>query len=372
MNCKSVSEGLAKISIDEGLFYNERMEFCRSLSSLWVGTLPKIETLVDGFCASGVRGIRYKLENSNVGKLKFFDRSEKACANVEANLKLNNVEGEVVCANSNKFFIENGDFDFAEIDPFGTPVPFLDMLFFADYKQKEKWISITATDTAVLCGAHKEACVKNYFTKPLNCEFCHENGLRILLAYIARSAARADWELQPQFCVSHRHYFKVMAKLVKGANGAKDSVEQSKYYVEFCENCLYRKLGAEFPKEICPDCGKKLRWGGPLWGGKLFEREVIEKMEKKLAEREYLNARDIAKFISWIKTEADAPSLYYDVHEICSKFKCKPMQIDELIMRLKNSGYFACRTTFRNTAIRTNAGVLGIAEILGSDKEELK
>lgn len=364
MNCKQVSEGLGKFEVFNGLFYNEHMNFCRDLTSLWVGTLPPLEIVVDGFCSSGIRGIRYKLENPNVGELKFFDRSERACDNVARNLELNSLEGEIVCANSNKFFVDHGNFDFAEIDPFGTPVPFLDMLFFADYKQKEKWISITATDTAVLCGAHKDACVKNYFTKPLNCEFCHENGLRILLAYIARSAARADWELQPQFCVSHRHYFKVMVRIVKTADGAKESVEKSKYYVRFCENCLFRDLKKEFPGEQCPTCGKKMKWGGPLWGGKFVERETVERMEKNLIMREYLGEKKLAKFLAKIKEEADAPPLYYDVHEICSKFKCKPMQIDELVMRLKGAGYFACRTTFRDTAIRTNAGVLAIAEIM--------
>ena len=364
MNCKKVSEGLGKFEVCEGLFYNERMGPCRDLSSLWVGTLPELGILVDGFSASGIRGIRYKLENPNVGVLKFFDRSGRACENIGRNLKLNGVEGEVVCANSNKFFVENSNFDFCEIDPFGSPVPFLDMLFFADYKQKERWISVTATDAAVLCGAHKEACVKNYFSKPLNCEFCHENGLRILLGHIARSAAKNGWELQPQFCISHRHYFKVMARIAKSADMAGKAVEKSKFYVQFCDNCLYRELGGGFPAQVCPQCGGKIRWGGPLWGGRLFEKGVVEKMEGLLAQREYLDAKGLAKFLGRAKEEADAPALYYDLHEICSKFKCKPMQIDETVMRLKAAGHFACRTTFRDTAVRTSASAMEIAEIM--------
>ena len=364
MNCKIITEGLAKVELTDRLFYNEHMHFCRSLSSLWVGTLPQIENTVDGFCASAIRGIRYKLENKNIKNIKFFDRSQLACETARKNLDINKIEAQVIQSDSNKFFVNETDFDFVEIDPFGSPVPFLDMIFLPDCKQKQKYISISATDTAVLCGAHKDACIKNYFSKPLDNEFCHETGLRILLSHIARSCAKNDWGLQPQFCFSHRHYFKVMLKITKSAIKAKQSVEDSKYYVKYCQNCAYRELSADFPQKTCPHCNKKLSWAGPLWGKEFVDAKVVENMIKLLAQRDYLEQNKTTRFLECIKEEAQAPALYYDIHEICSKFKVELMKNDELVKKLKDAGFFACKTTFRSTAIRTDANVKQIVELM--------
>ncbi|MFH1306876.1 MAG: hypothetical protein ABIH83_04460, partial [Candidatus Micrarchaeota archaeon] len=284
MNTKYLKEGLAKLSSGSGVFYNKEMEMCRSISSLWVGTLPKLKLGVDGFCASGVRGIRYLKENKTIGKIEFVDWSKKAILQVKKNLKLNKIggrKGKTVCGNVNKYFMENFEFDFAEIDPFGTPVPYLDSLFQAEGRGKERYVSITATDVAVLCGAHYKACIKNYGANPLDNEFCHENALRILIGKIARVGAQYEWELIPEFCFSHKHYVKVLAKVRKGAEGAVESVKKSMKYVEYCPTCLYHKLVEKgFPKEKCPVCGKKLIWAGPMWGGKIFNKKIIEKMQK--------------------------------------------------------------------------------------------
>jgi tRNA (guanine26-N2/guanine27-N2)-dimethyltransferase len=340
------------------------MHFCRDLTSLWVGTLPKLDIVVDGFCASAIRAIRYKLENENVGELKLYDRSAVACEIAKKNLELNRVKGEVFECNSNKFFADNANFDFVELDPFGSPVPFLDMPLFCDYRQKQKWISISATDTAVLCGAHKDACIKNYASKPLDNEFCHENGMRILLGHIAKSAARNDWELIPQICISHRHYFKIMAKLQKSAKGAKQAVQTSGYYSLFCQNCFYRQITDKFPPVQCPKCSKKLSWAGPLWGGKLQDEKTVEKMIELLSTRKYIGDKKIGKYLEWLKAEASAPALYYDVHEICSKFQLELLSMDEIIDRLRARGFVACRTTYKSTAIRTTASIEDIVGVM--------
>ncbi|MFA5108142.1 MAG: hypothetical protein WC492_01250 [Candidatus Micrarchaeia archaeon] len=357
MNSKTVNEGLAKISLGDGLFYNPRMQFCRDISSLWVGTLPQLPVLVDGFCASGVRGIRYKLENENVGELKFFDRSKTACEMTEKNLKLNKIKGEVNETNSHKFFAQEQNFDFCEIDPFGSPAHFIDSLFWADWKQKQKFISITATDTAVLCGAHAQACYKNYGAKPGHNELCHENGLRILMAFIAKTASKYEWEFEPQFCISHRHYFKILARVKKSAKGAVESAKKSMHYSSFCPSCLFHEISAQFPNELCPQCGKNMTWAGQMWGSKLFEPQTVESMMKNLAQRKYMDSEVLAKYLQRIYEESQAGAFYYNLHTICSKYKVKPAKIDDVVSRLKESGFYACRTTFKDTAIRTDASI---------------
>lgn len=74
------------------------------------------------------------------------------------------------------------------MDPYGTPVQFLDA---AVQSVKEGGLlMVTATDMAVLCGTNGEACHAKYGVYPLHKSYCHEMALRILLACIEKHANR--------------------------------------------------------------------------------------------------------------------------------------------------------------------------------------
>ena len=208
-----ISEGLAKIAGAENVFYNPHMEFCRDISSLAVGAIGGKISICDSFCASGIRGIRYKLENSNVESVSFVDLSKNACALAKKNLKLDKVKGKVANEDVRRFFLDN-EFDFVELDPFGTPAPYLHYAFNSFRSKKIGYVSATATDVAVLCGAHSEACLKVYQSHPVDNEFCHENGVRILVGKMAREAADSELGIEPIISFSHRHYMKVIAMRV--------------------------------------------------------------------------------------------------------------------------------------------------------------
>ena len=49
-------------------------------------------------------------------------------------------------------------FGFVDLDPFGTPAPFID----AAIRSSGKYLGVTATDTAPLCGAHLKAGIRRY------------------------------------------------------------------------------------------------------------------------------------------------------------------------------------------------------------------
>lgn len=125
-----VNEGKAQLNLTDKVFFNPQMEFCRDISSIGVGAyceeIGKRIHVVDGLCATGVRGIRYKLESSCVGKVEFVDMDENACKLAERNAKLNKLRNyEVHCCHINDFLFHNKRFDWVELDPFGTPLPYL-------------------------------------------------------------------------------------------------------------------------------------------------------------------------------------------------------------------------------------------------------
>jgi tRNA (guanine26-N2/guanine27-N2)-dimethyltransferase len=365
-----IKEGLAKIKLQNGVFLNNKMKICRDISSLWISTLPKINILVDGFCASGIRGIRYKKENENVNQLIFFDRSKKAIENLKMNLKLNNLKAETFEGNSNKFFVNYQNFDFCEIDPFGSPAFYLDLMFWADWKQKQRYVSITATDTAVLCGAHKNAAIKIYNSKTINNFACHEIGLRILLGFIARTASKYNWAIYPQVSISKLHFFKVLLKIKKSATQAKNSSLAASAYYIFCPFCLNQKIVWQ-PSFIdkCEKCSNKIVWAGPLWGDKIYENSTIEKMKENYLKKEFLKDKEVEKFLNYYSQESKINNFYFDIHSICKKYKLGLVDMESIIKELKENGFQASRTTFNDLAIRTNTQIEDLVLIIQKIKK---
>src|SRR4030042_730482 len=158
-------EGAASISLSKQIFYNPEREFCRDFSSLAVGSIDAKLNLLDAMCASGIRGIRYAKENENIASTTFLDSNTDACALAKKNAKANKLKKAKVVEDEVNHFLfccREPNFDLIELDPFGTPAPFLHAACYALRKKPSAYLSITATDTAVLCGAHAQACLKNY------------------------------------------------------------------------------------------------------------------------------------------------------------------------------------------------------------------
>ena len=58
-----IQEENTNFEVSKDVFYNPNMQFCRSFCSLAVGALEEKLNVLDAFCASGIRGIRYAKEN---------------------------------------------------------------------------------------------------------------------------------------------------------------------------------------------------------------------------------------------------------------------------------------------------------------------
>ena len=73
-------------------------------------------------------------------------------------------------------------FHYIDIDPFGSPVYFVDSAMRSVYNNGI--IACTATDTATLCGVYPNVCRRRYGVKPFHSNVMHETGLRILLGFL--------------------------------------------------------------------------------------------------------------------------------------------------------------------------------------------
>lgn len=347
------------------LFYNPQMHLCRSFSSLLVGTLPKKLSFLEGFCASGIRGIRYSAENPDAfSSIDFVDISPEAAELSAANAKRN---GLGACAHEAEFnsFLMDKSYDFIEVDPFGSPAPYLYHAIRSFRNSKGGYLSLTATDTAVLCGAHPGACMRIYHSVPLHDEVFHEAGVRILWKYVSEIANEFNFGMLPLATLSHRHFFKLFLKLEKGSVKALECFGRTGY-LTFCPACGHRQAGRA-ALEICPRCAKKPSWAGPLWLGELHDPGTLSGMQELNSGREYVHKGQLEGLLSIMEGELGMPPWFYEIHKTCGRLGIQPPpKTGVLIKKLEGAGFAASRTHFSPLGIKTDAGICDFAKALKS------
>src|SRR3989338_7640169 len=364
MKSEIMKEGSISFNLAKNVFYNPEMQFCRSFCSLAVGAIGKKLTVLDAFSASGIRGIRYAKENRNLAKIDFLEANDAATPVLKRNLKLNKIKKASAIKKLYEKYFTSGFFsyDFVEIDPFGTPAPYLWSTFYGQVKKKEFYLSVTATDTAVLCGPEAKACLKNYHSKNLNNEFTHETGTRILIKRIAESENEFDFGTIPLFSLSDRHYIKVLLKIEKGAAKAHQNIEKFGF-ISYCNKCGFRSSGKRMQNE-CKLCKVTTDYSGPVWLGELHDKKFLESMIKLNKKRKYEHAEEIEKKLKLMLNEINMPAYFYDLHVTCKRIKTNVPKIDDVIKKLKTRGFKTGRTHFTKTGIKTDAGIEEIKKII--------
>lgn len=359
-------EGI-EFQVCKGVFYNPNMNFCRSLASLAVGAIEEKIVVCDAFAATGIRGIRYAKENNNVKNLILVDVEDSAAKCAKNNARKNKVKAELRKGNISKLVFDIAA-DFVEVDPFGTPAPYLYDVFRMFNPLKKGYLSVTATDVAVLCGGKTKACMKNYHSKPLNNEFTHENGLRIMMKKMAEVAAEFNMGMEPLVSVSDRHYLKSIVRLTRSATAADDSLNKLGF-VEYCHHCGYRRT-AKFPGEKCLNCGKKTDYAGPLWTGELHHKNFLGKMEKLNEKRKYTLKKEIGRKLELLKGEVGMPPYFYSLHGFSKKVSPGHIpRTEEILSKIKSGGYRAEKTHFSPTAIKTDAPYRELKALFGKSRK---
>ncbi len=359
LRCVSLSkvdylEEKVKLYSSKKVFYNTAMQLCRSLSSLAVGAIGSDLDIVDAFCASGIRGIRYAKENPNVKSITFVDIEPAAITLAKKNAKANDVNATAVKGNISKVAFDLVA-DFLEIDPFGTPSPYLVDAFRFFNPKKVAYLSVTATDVAVLCGGKVSPCMKNYHSKPLNNEFTHEIGLRIMLKRIAEVASEFNMGITPLVSFSNKHYLKSVIKVTRGADLAFASLKKLGH-ISYDKKTGDRSFG-QFP---VPDQD----YAGPLWLGELHDKSFIKKMRTLNSKRNYSDHEEIEQMLSLMESEVGMPPYYYNIHHICKlKHLAQLPDMKTIIERLRKKGYKAYRTHFSKVSIKSDAPYKAILEV---------
>jgi tRNA (guanine26-N2/guanine27-N2)-dimethyltransferase len=356
-------------------FFNPNAKWNRDISMLVYriqASTKYNKTFADSICGIGARGLRASVEVPKIDTVYLNDLNPIAIELAKESAKLNQVENKCLFASNDvcKFLnfeeLEFRKFDIVDLDPFGSPSPFVDCVLRS--VSNHGLISITATDTAVLCGVYPKVCYRKYHGFPLRSEYSNEIGIRILVSFIALTASRFDLSIIPYFCHSNLHYMRVYLRVEFGSSLA-NSVCQKIGFLKHCQNCKHRMVeNLREQNLICEICNKKCTLAGPLWIDSLFDSEFVRAMLGELENGEN-NSMPINEFnrlnkMLQICTKELAFPSYFETDTIASMAKKSSISLDKVISVISGNGFEVSKTIMNDKGFKTNASLKEIVNLL--------
>ena len=331
-------------------FYNPSMELNRDLSiafNQWFieNTNKSSIKLLDGLAASGIRGIRLANEIEGYYIVNINDWSIDAYELIKKNIKHNKLKNVSATNKNLNILLNEKKFDYIDIDPYGSPIYFLDSAILNI--MNNGIISCTATDSATLCGVYPKVCHRRYGAIPYHSNNMHEIGLRILIGYIGRESAKYDKGIKPIISYSTDHYFRVYIKIRKGIQHANETLKKIK--IINTKDYLYN---IKKPQNI-----------GPLWMGSLGDKKIIKKISSYTLQKKLKTKYEILKLLDLLENESDLNPFFYSTDKISSKLKKSSPKIKYLFEELTKKGYYAIKTHFSEIGFKTDATIDVIEKI---------
>jgi tRNA (guanine26-N2/guanine27-N2)-dimethyltransferase len=387
-------------------------------------------TMADSLCGTGVRGLRVAVEVPEVNHIYFNDVNPVAIDVAKKSAAINHVEdkchfsvnevckfllggiGKITSASACNTQKEKSRttaqrFTIVDLDPFGSPAKYVDCVMRS--VDDGGLISVTATDTAVLCGKYPEVCLRKYYGRPLNNSYTNETALRILISLIALTSARLGICIYPLFAHSNMHYLRLYAKVILSSSLA-NGVFENIGFLRHCFECGNRTVSsAQDLTQVCKLCAGTFATAGWLWTGKIYDkdfvREMIAKsssagrdgnnkaddtiregidesivnnsdeykvhdkninentMSKRAPIRNTKSQKMIQRLFSKCVTEHDDIPYYFTSDEIASKLKMGPPSLDKVVENLSNAGFRTSQTGLNPTAFKTEANINEIMTI---------
>jgi len=348
----SVREGITDLLVPEGfsrkgpgtrteeVFYNRQMEFGRDISVIFGReVLKEGQRILDGLAATGARGLRMANECGVRADFELNDRDLRAAVLMKENAELNSLGHVRIHCRDLRALLSEEQFDFIDIDPFGSPVDFVDSA--VQSCRNRGVVALAATDTAPLYGAYPKTSLRRYGALSSRSPFGHETGLRILIGFVAREAAKHDRGIEPMLCYHADHYFRCYLRILNGA-GKADACLRHFGYAGYDRKTLERWTS---------DVRKTKTDAGPLWLGPLMSGDTVKRMK---ATGDLGTSPRCGKIIDVWRSEVGMPALFYVVDELARKTKLSPPKTQNFLSFLRDRGADASGTHFDPKGVKTD------------------
>jgi len=292
--------------------------------------------------ATGVRGLRLLLESGAFGTFTFSESNPDACRVLRENV--GRFAGGTVVEGDARKVPEGVPFDYVDLDPYGTPEPFVRTALAS--VRPGGVLAVTATDMMVLAGAQPSACWRRYGARPVRGRLGPEGGLRILLGYLSSQAEALGRSIRPKLAYAKDHYVRAYVEVTGRSTtpAPVDTIDPTRWSGPW--------IGDRGPY-------------GPLWLGPLFDPELVVRLE---VPEGAARPREVGDFISRLKEEllADRP-FYFEANVLASRLALpEPAPLTAILEGLRSRGFRAARTHARPEGFRTDAPRPAVEELVRS------
>ncbi len=324
------------------VFFNPSMALNRDVTVSVFSVYKK--QMLDALSGTGAKGVR--VMNEAGVEVVFNDLNPLAIKFIEKNLELNGLRARVEKKDANVLMREER-FPAIDIDPFGSPAPFIDSA--AVSLKNHGILGITATDTAALTGTYPSSGLRKYGVIVGRTSFMHELGIRALIGFVVREFAKYNVSLRPVFTHSTLHYYRVFFYARYGKRRATDAVKSLSWivYDRSTEDRWYSRLQDPGFENF-----------GPVWSGDLWDLDLLKKMP------------DISDGVAELKglalNESRYNLPYIDYHTLASKYHLPLLKMSKLEEVLSSQGIGFSRTHFCSHCFKSDAQPSEIASVLKS------
>ncbi len=372
------TENKKQPTADMPVFMNPRMRLNRDFSVLFLSAYLEedaIELICEPLAGCGVRTLRYLIECEGTFDAVMFDANPNAIETINKNIQ--NLEL------SDRARAKQGDakvllltesrakrFDYVDVDPFGTPAPYLNASI-QSMSPKGGLLALTATDMAALYGVYPRVSLRKYGGLSIRTPFSHELAVRLVIGHTFTVAGANDYSIAPLAVLSTDHYVRIWLRVKADRNEANRQVDDMGL-VMYCPECMHAEViplrtRQEYSKiEHQKDgCSGKIGTAGPLWIGNLYDPSILSAAERIAPEMEDVFDKRVIRLMKIMIDESALDTHpFIDIHALCDLHGLVPPKLTEIISTIRESGHLAERTHFKPTAIRTNAKVGQVTEIV--------
>ncbi len=369
MSAARVTEGRASVRVfterivskEMPVFYNPVMAINRDISVALLASLGRKGLRVaDPLCASGIRAARFskELPRGMIASIALNDGNPEAIKLARANMRANASAGIDIsfsAGEGSKALLDGGMLDYIDIDPFGSPNPFLDAA--AKRIGRKGIIAITATDTAALCGTAPPACRRKYWAEPLHGALMNEAAVRILVRKSQLVGAQYEKALMPIFCHATGHYIRIYMQH-QGGRSAVDSIIKRHAHLHWCPSCMTQK----YSKNAEENCCGRMRSGGPLWSGQLWDEALARRMGD--AGEKLSLAQESRKLLGIIGKEATVQGLLHVIPAFGRALHASIPPTQSILEGLRRQGYSAELSHLAEAGIRSDADAENVSRLI--------
>ena len=361
------------------VFFNFHQEINRDLSVLALRAYGNINSksemrVCEPLCGSGIRGVRYALE-APTSMVYCNDINSTAVEISEKNIKrLPNTYAEKIHLynmDCNSFLqslnIKRIIFDFIDIDPFGTPIPFVHNSI--HLINLHGLFACTATDLASLVGLYPRALFAKYGVSQFDTRIgnIHELASRALITGIQHVGLTLGQSLIPIVTFYHRHFIRCFFLRNRGVDGVIDKTG----FIHLCRECKIRfttKLGEKKHFSCCGG-SNEIMSVGPLFLGKIQDIDYLRSMSNDEHLGQMGTKRKLSKILTLMKEESalDIP-WSFDIPALAKQNQTPVPPLTQVIKILKEMGFLCSRTHYSGTSLKTNATESELNSIITSLK----